>query len=229
MCHPRTAHGLFWDGPQYSSQDACAELNRILLIHISIQATIHLIIYCYHGLGQLWTGINLKKVPMDSGRTIVADLYLYDSNMPFNLRWYVFNFVLTVLVVLLGKHSFDGPADYRTFIELLVFQVLTALTSILLINVLFRHFQLHPMSKILRGRIPWGIQDLRCIVSFLPQHWFVQGFVLFAVSMLWRNITATTYCAFILDLGSRYNGTPSQIKHQEARTQYPGKRQSYSQ
>jgi hypothetical protein len=228
ICRPRTAHVLFWDELQYSSQDACAESNQILLIHISIQATIYLILYCYHGLVQLWTGINLKRVLMDSGRTIVADLYFYDSNISFILCWYGFNFVLTVLVVLLGKQSFDGPADCLTFIELLVFQVLTSLTSILLINVLFRHFQLHPMTKILKRRIPWGLQDLRCIVSFLPQHWFVQGFVLFVVSMLGRNITASAYCAFILDLGSRYNITPSQIKLQETRTLSLGNRQSYS-
>jgi hypothetical protein len=213
----------------YSSQDACAGLNRILLLHTYVQVTTYLLLCCYHGLVQLWTGIDLKKVLMDSGGTTMADLYLLDSNIPFSLRWYGFNSVLTVLIVLLGEHSFDGLADYLTFIELLVFQVLTALTSILLIKVLFRHFQLHPISKILHRRITWGIQDLRCIVSFLPQHWFVQGFVLFAVSMLGRDITATAYCAFILDLGSRYNRSHSQIKLQEARTLYQGKRQSYSQ
>jgi hypothetical protein len=85
VCYPRTAHVVFWDGPQYYSPDACAELNRRLLIHISTQATIYLILYCYYGLAQLWTGINLKKVPVDIGRTILADLYLCSSELAFIL------------------------------------------------------------------------------------------------------------------------------------------------
>jgi hypothetical protein len=100
VCRPRTVDLHYWIRPHYASQDACAELNRILLIHISIQTTIYLVLYCYHGLVQLWTGINLKRILMDSGRTIVADLYLYDSNISFILCWYGFNSLLTVSVVL---------------------------------------------------------------------------------------------------------------------------------
>jgi hypothetical protein len=228
ICHPHNPplqvsyRNHFWL-PIYSSQDACAELNQIFLLHASIQATLYLLLCCYKGLAQLWPGISLKKVLVDIGRTILADLYLWSNELAFVLSWYCFSSILTILVAHSGSYSSDGLTA-STFLKLVIFQVLTAFTSILLMNVLFRHFQFHPISEILHK---W-IQGLRCVVSFLPQHWFLQGFVLFAVSMLRRNITVSAYCAFILDLGSRYNRTLSQIKLQETRTHYPGKRQSYS-
>jgi hypothetical protein len=197
-------------------------------MHLSIQATLYLLLCCYKGLAQLWPGISLKKVLVDIGRTILADLYLWSNELAFVLSWYCFSSILTILVAHSGSYSSDGLTA-STFLKLVIFQVLTAFTSILLMNALFRHFQLYPISEILHKWIIRGTQRLRYIISFLPQHWFVQGFVLFAVSLQWRNITASAYCAFILDLGSRYNRTPSQIKLQEASTPYLGKRQSYSQ
>jgi hypothetical protein len=137
---------------------------------------------------------------MDSGRTIVADLYLHDTNIQFILRWYGFSSVLTVLVVLLGKYSFDGLADYLTFIELLVFQVLTALTSILLMNVFSVISNFIPCQRLYKGGCP-GLSRICAVLfrSFLTLVCLGIRPVCSLYAMEERNITASAYFAFILD------------------------------